>query len=46
MRKEPEVISEMISNVDLDGLITEHCELLISIVPQESEVSVHVHVYI
>ncbi|XP_019853233.1 PREDICTED: formin-like protein 3 [Amphimedon queenslandica] len=37
VRKEPEVISEMISNVDLDGLITEHCELLISIVPQESE---------
>ena len=40
VRKEPEIISEMISNVDLDGLITEHCELLISIVPQESEVSV------
>lgn len=38
VRKEPEVISELIACTDLDGLITEHCELLLQIVPKESEV--------
>lgn len=46
MRQEPEVIAEVIGNVDLDGLIPEHCELLLQIVPQETEVCIPLASYI
>lgn len=38
IRLDPGNISQFILNTDLDGLLSEHCELLLQIVPQEKEV--------
>ena len=32
-------VSEFIVNTDLDGLLPEHCELLLKFIPSEEEVS-------
>ena len=46
IRYEPQLISKYVNNTDLDGLLPEHCELLLQIVPQEKEVRVHIWKYI
>ena len=38
IRLDPSYIAQFILNTDLDGLLSEHCELLLQIVPQEKEV--------
>ena len=47
IRLNPLYISQFILNTDLDGLLSEHCELLLQIVPQEKEVHhcTHTHTH-
>ena len=47
IRLNPLYISQFILNTDLNGLLSEHCELLLQIVPQEKEVHhcTHTHTH-
>lgn len=40
VKQSPQLVTQHINNTDLDGLPTEHCELLLQIVPQENEVKI------
>jgi hypothetical protein len=37
VKKDANDISELVMNIDLDGLVAEQCELLLQIVPSETE---------